>query len=193
MAKLEDLVISLKTVEQCYLVVENIVVIENNCLVLAHPIFYRKFITFFMELQRRIQNFALLVRGIIDGFAFEAEFLRLIPNHSLQLYCRHQDRELHLSVKFNEVKVLKTAFVKTPIRGTLYHLHPSHPVINMIGSYSGFLWMFQLSLQPYQNHETKFEDLFKPSPKFGDNTIISYYTALFKMNEERVRYIYRFE
>lgn len=195
-ATVGELDIPIETVKSCYFVIENLIVIEEDHLVLAHPIFYRKFMLLLMNLQKKIDSDKYIssqAKRIIDGFAFEVEFLKLIPKHQLILRCsNHDHKEFLTSVKFNDINILKTAFVKKPIPGTLYHLRPKHPVIDMIGSCDGHLWLLQLSLQPYRSHKTKFKDLFEqfPTLEFGKNTIISYYAALFGTCEEKVVYIY---
>ena len=125
---------------------------------------------------------------IIDGYYFEQMFCERVEKFQVCYANQNDQNPIVRTLKININKSVETA-VSNLCVGVLYHLRPMHPVIDAVGvlqdeSGSHHLAMIQVSLSPYEKHNSKAGDLLNVVTGLESHcskskcTWLAYYTEL---------------
>lgn len=172
----------------CLVVLENLVFHNGESILLSYPIFYRDIMNYLTDRKwSAFYNLSRDVKGLINGEELE----KLFANYS---------EGSNFTVKVDGVEVtFQVPTVRScggPLRDVeeevLYLLRPKHPVVDFIGKFESTLYFIQVSLQPYNQHNTKAHDLFtnRARQEFCGKTIYDYYVQKFSPISGSPVYIY---
>lgn len=156
---------------------------------------YRRILTVLLSYIKQFDK-ELLLRKVrleraIKGFHFEFRLQAILIGENIVLSYVPIGGVNAKQVTF---KVISTVSLITKLAeeltdGTIYFLRPSHSVIDAVGCFGAHLLLIQISLQPYEKHNSKAKDLWKPMPTARNDTILEYYRGLTKATESMYVYL----